>query len=297
MQASWSSIQCVDWDCLLAEAEDILRHLYDNAIGARRLADKAGIPAGFVHFDGEMVNVWHDVVREAHKRTRLARLLELAQKEYEESERLRLLLFEVRAAQEAATGIRNAPAPAGMTGGRAAPVPPNWAASVEEKLEYFKTAIVLLESYLDKYKEASEFHGRSTLLSREVRQLQALLPQGGSEAASSAVYVRHWNANSGDVLESYSEISNVMVDDWLAQIQPPLVRVTPELVEDYERKSREAGGYVDKLTEGFDERSAAIVLQLLSKAKAMEIFWGTVARALYSRIDERFREMAERLEG
>lgn len=297
MRALSSPPHKVDWVALSATSVEILGSLYKDSTDAKRLVDMAGIPTEFIHFDAKMRNVWHEVVTEARKRTRLGRLLASAHMEYGERGDLAALLAEVRLAEQPATGLQNASASDGVPGGRSAQVPPNWAASVEEKLEYFKTSIVLLESYLNKYKEASEFYGRSTLFSREVRQLQALLPQGDSEAASHALYLRHWNANSGDVLESYSELSSVMVEEWLAQIEPPLVRVKPEFVDDYERKSGEAARCIDDLTGGFDERSATTVLQLLSKAKVMEIFWATVARGLYLRIDERFRKMAERLEG
>ena len=273
---------------LYTDVRDCLVDLYPEPADAERLVDTAEIPRGNLTFDDTPINRWHKIVREARKQQRLTALLEAALTDYSSDARLPSLLTRAKAqfnptstqarlstaGSEADTSVEKPSAtPASSFESR---VPPDWATSTADKLAYLKQAIAFLEAHFEQFKQASDTYGRCVLFSKEVRRLQLVpLQRVSVQTDVLAVHDLYWNANSGDVLDSYTEVTKTMVESWLDVIDPPLRRISTEMVNNYEEKSRRASECIGKLSQGFDEDSRSILLDLFASAKAREMLCST----------------------
>jgi hypothetical protein len=71
------------WDRVLTDLLDLLARLYPTPADARDVAERAGLPARFIHFGGSLDNVWMSVLREARKsHDGLPAIVRAAQKDY-----------------------------------------------------------------------------------------------------------------------------------------------------------------------------------------------------------------------
>jgi hypothetical protein len=60
----------------------VLADLYSTPEDAARIAQDAGLNLAFIRLDSTPLNNWHNVIREAEKRGRLAEVLQVAREEY-----------------------------------------------------------------------------------------------------------------------------------------------------------------------------------------------------------------------
>lgn len=73
---------------MFARLKRELAHLYPDEGSARRLATDVGLNEGAIDFDGSALSFWDQVVKQALRRQRIRRLVELAVDEYPESVQL-----------------------------------------------------------------------------------------------------------------------------------------------------------------------------------------------------------------
>ena len=69
----------------------LFAELYPDKASAVRVAEDAGIPIGMVALSDVALDNWHEILKEAQKRDRLAALLAVVEEEYGENQKLRAI--------------------------------------------------------------------------------------------------------------------------------------------------------------------------------------------------------------
>jgi len=78
----------MSWSTHLTNLRHILASLYLTPQDANRVAVQAGLDPRFIAFDDKAINTWHNVLSEAHKRNKVAAIVDIAGQEYPENELL-----------------------------------------------------------------------------------------------------------------------------------------------------------------------------------------------------------------
>lgn len=79
----------MSWNEGSTKLRNELADLYPDNDDIKRLVDEAGLNLANIDFNGTPINVWHKVVKEAHTRQRLDKLIKIASNEYSENQYLR----------------------------------------------------------------------------------------------------------------------------------------------------------------------------------------------------------------
>lgn len=88
----------IDKDCCLKlrELRVILAELVDEPDEIRMFVCDAGLNDGKINFQEQILSVWFEAIREAHKHLKLRDLVELVQVEFDENEPLKVWLGSFR---------------------------------------------------------------------------------------------------------------------------------------------------------------------------------------------------------
>jgi len=88
------------WNSNLTNLRDVLADLYFAVEDSRLVVEEAGLQPAFIEFDSKAITNWHNILREAAKRSKVQAIIDVARKDYPESEFLTL------ARQDGLTAVR-----------------------------------------------------------------------------------------------------------------------------------------------------------------------------------------------
>lgn len=87
------------WNAKLTELRGILIELYPEKDDGRMIVEQAGMPPGAIAFSEKARQNWHNILREANKRSKVRDIVQIAIQEYPEREELSRLFTEVEATE------------------------------------------------------------------------------------------------------------------------------------------------------------------------------------------------------
>lgn len=74
------------WNQMLTNLRDVLADLYYTQELARRVVEAAGLKPGFIDLEGDSITRWHNILREADRRDKVAAIVQVAHDEYPEND-------------------------------------------------------------------------------------------------------------------------------------------------------------------------------------------------------------------
>jgi hypothetical protein len=74
------------WNQMLTNLRDVLADLYYTQELARRVVEAAGLKPGFIDLEGDSITRWHNILREADRRNKVAAVVQVAHDEYREND-------------------------------------------------------------------------------------------------------------------------------------------------------------------------------------------------------------------
>jgi hypothetical protein len=74
------------WNQMLTNLRDVLADLYYTQELARRVVEAAGLKPGFIDLEGDSITRWHNILREADRRDKVAAVVQVAHDEYPEND-------------------------------------------------------------------------------------------------------------------------------------------------------------------------------------------------------------------
>lgn len=74
------------WNQMLTNLRDVLADLYYTQELARRVVEAAGLRPAFIDLEGDSITRWHNILREADRRDRVAAIVQVAHGEYPEND-------------------------------------------------------------------------------------------------------------------------------------------------------------------------------------------------------------------
>jgi hypothetical protein len=73
------------WNQMLTNLRDLLADLYYTQERARRVVDAAGLKPAFIDMEGDSITRWHNILREADRRDKVAAIVQVTYDEYPEN--------------------------------------------------------------------------------------------------------------------------------------------------------------------------------------------------------------------
>jgi len=74
------------WNQMLTNLRDVLADLYYTQELARRVVEAAGLKPAFIDLEGDSITRWHNILREADRRDKVAAIVQVAYGEYPEND-------------------------------------------------------------------------------------------------------------------------------------------------------------------------------------------------------------------
>jgi len=74
------------WNQMLTNLRDVLADLYYTQELARRVVEAAGLKPGYIDLEGDAITRWHNILREADRRNKVAAIVQVAHGEYPEND-------------------------------------------------------------------------------------------------------------------------------------------------------------------------------------------------------------------